>query len=71
MFIIFIRIDGGGWWRNHIFRTQNGSTALITAAFGGHTDCVRLLAEAGADKEARDEVRCIVISCLEGHLHPL
>ena len=31
------------------FQTQNGCTALISAAELGHIDCVRLLVEAGAD----------------------
>ena len=36
---------------------QRGWTALIMAAKTGHTDCVRLLIDAGADKEAKDLVR--------------
>ena len=36
---------------------QFGFTALIGAAGGGHSDCVRLLLDAGADKNATDEVR--------------
>ncbi len=32
-------------------------TPLILAAAHGHADCVNLLLEAGADKDARDEVR--------------
>jgi ankyrin repeat protein len=36
---------------------QDGSTVLIWAAANGHTDCVRLLIDAGADKEARNHVR--------------
>ncbi len=34
-----------------------GSTALMTAAEKGHADCVRLLVDVGADKEAKDNVR--------------
>ena len=38
--------------------SQNGYTALMDATAKGHTDCVRLLIDAGADKEAKDWVRC-------------
>jgi hypothetical protein len=38
------------------FFSQIGDTALIQAAFEGHTDCVRLLVEVGADMEAKDNV---------------
>ena len=37
--------------------TQDGDTALIYAAFHGKTDCVRLLVDGGADKEAKNNVR--------------
>jgi ankyrin repeat protein len=37
--------------------TQGGETALICAAYEGHIDCVRLLVEAGADKNAKSNVR--------------
>ena len=37
-------------------QNQVGWTALLSAAKGTHADCVRLLLEFGADKEARDEV---------------
>ena len=37
--------------------SQDGWTALIQASVNGHTDCARLLIEAGADKEAKDNVR--------------
>ena len=37
--------------------TQCGETALIAAAEWGRTDCVRLLLESGADKNARNNVR--------------
>ena len=39
-------------------RAQNGNTALLIAGYLGRTDCVQLLLDAGADKEAKDEVRC-------------
>ena len=37
--------------------SQHGTTALIWAAHNGHADCVRLLIDAGADKDAKDQVR--------------
>ena len=40
-------------------QAQEACPALILAASNGHTDCVRLLLEGGADKEARDNVRDI------------
>jgi ankyrin repeat protein len=33
-------------------------TPLIHAAENGHADCVRVLLDAGADKDAVNEVRC-------------
>ena len=46
------------WRRPHTGKyTQNGFTALILAAASGHVDCVRLLIDAGADKDAMDDVR--------------
>jgi hypothetical protein len=45
--------------------SQYRCTALMRAAADGHADCVRLLIDAGADKEARDEVcviRCIAVA---------
>jgi hypothetical protein len=38
---------------------QNGQTALMWAAHGDFTECARLLVEAGADKDAQDNVRMI------------
>jgi hypothetical protein len=35
------------------FDSQQGWTALIWAARQGHVDCVRLLIDAGADKNAK------------------
>ena len=43
---------------------QGRDTALMSAAVEGHADCVRLLIDAGADKEAKDNVRvgrCLLI----------
>jgi hypothetical protein len=39
---------------------QTGSTALHLAAASGRTDCVRLLLEVGADKEAQNKVCTIM-----------
>lgn len=36
---------------------QNGDTGVHVAAEKGHADCLRVLAAAGADKEARNNVR--------------
>ncbi len=41
----------------HAFQTQEGYTALMSAAFYGRMDCLRLLLEGGSDKEAKDNVR--------------
>jgi hypothetical protein len=38
---------------------QYGCTALIFSAINDHSDCVDLLVEAGADKEAKENVRDI------------
>jgi hypothetical protein len=48
-----------------------GWTALTGAATGGHTDIVMALIEAGADKEATDNVRpsYLLIGLLLEHLH--
>jgi hypothetical protein len=39
------------------FFSQSGNTALIWAAVYGRAECVRLLIDAGADKEVKDVVR--------------
>ncbi len=44
-------MDGGE------YDSQNGWTALMWAAQNGHADCVRLLLDAGADKDAKTRVR--------------
>ncbi len=38
---------------------QNGWTALVWAAHMGHADCVRLLLDAGANKDTMNNVRAI------------
>jgi ankyrin repeat protein len=40
-----------------VSESQNGSTALHHAAEVGDADCVRMLIDAGADKDATDDVR--------------
>jgi ankyrin repeat protein len=42
-------------WRE--FDSQYARTALMCAAAKGHTDFVRLLIDAGADKDVKDNVR--------------
>jgi ankyrin repeat protein len=49
---------------------QAGWTALIFAAANGHVDCARLLIDAGADKNAKnqvclffDSIRCCLCAC--------
>jgi hypothetical protein len=42
---------------------NGGRTALMWAAEFGRTDCVRLLLDAGADKEATDVVRNLESIC--------
>jgi hypothetical protein len=39
------------------YGSQEGWTALIWAAWNGHADCVRLLINVGADKDAKSIVR--------------
>ena len=38
---------------------QNGNTALMTAAFEGHVECVRALVQAGADLTLANNVRLV------------
>jgi hypothetical protein len=50
-------IIGGGGGDTIATRAQSGLTALLSAAEKGRADCVRLLLGAGADKEAKTNVR--------------
>jgi hypothetical protein len=43
---------------------QAGSTALIWSATYGHAECARLLMDAGANKEAKDNVRLRSCMCV-------
>ncbi len=43
--------------------SQDGNTALMWAAEYGRAECVRLLIDAGADKEAEDNVRRRSLFC--------
>ncbi len=55
-------------WRRgrvrHSNQLQNGDTALNMAAHGGHTDCVRLLLESGANKDVKNNVRDMIFFSL-------
>jgi hypothetical protein len=42
---------------------QGGYTALVWAAIKGHVDCLRLLLDAGANANAKDNVR--IFGCVE------
>ncbi len=50
-------VDGGWGFSSFALQSQHGRTALNVAAYFGRTECVRLLLEAGADKDATDDVR--------------
>lgn len=45
--------------------TQDQYTALIYAAENGNVDCARLLIEAGADADAKDDVRRQPLFCVD------
>ena len=49
-----------------LYSHQNGRTALINAAYNGHSEVVRLLLEAGALTEAKDNVskRISICTCV-------
>ncbi len=55
-------VCGGGGRRYALLcQTQYGHAALILASANGRADCVRLLIDAGADKEAKNNVRHLMI----------
>jgi len=46
--------------------SQNSNTALMSASARGHTDIAKLFLDAGADKDARDDVSgSLVFTCLQ------
>ena len=47
--------------RCHLLRAQHDYTALMWAADKGHMECARLLLDAGANKDLKDEVRAGVV----------
>ncbi len=52
----------------HTSQTQNGNTALIHAAWSGHSDCVRLLLESGVDKDVKNNVRSMSFLSIQSAL---
>ena len=46
-------------------QAQLGKTALICAASSGRAECARLLLDAGANKDATDEVRIFCRDCFD------
>ncbi len=64
-------VFGGGGRRYTLFcQTQDGHTALILASANSRADCVRLLIDAGADKEAKSNVRHMMIRFGQCFLFP-
>jgi ankyrin repeat protein len=49
--------------------SQSGWTALINAGYMGHAECVRLLIDAGANKDARNNVRRRCLICVSRLSH--
>ena len=46
-----------------MYSHQNGATALMNAALNGHSEVVKLLLEAGALIEAKDDVSKRIYLC--------
>ena len=51
--------------------SQDGATAFVWAAQGGHKDTVELLLDRGADLEAEDEVKSAAVCLLRDGPHGL
>jgi hypothetical protein len=56
---LHVRLAGGDELSCFIDLAQRGMSALIRAASEGHTDCVRMLLEGGADKNIKNNVRVL------------
>jgi hypothetical protein len=60
--------DVGGIFENGgEFESQDSYSVLVCSASEGHAECVRLLIDAGADKDAKCDVRfvlCLLSSSL-------
>jgi ankyrin repeat protein len=54
-----------------VCQTQSGRTALHDAATDGHTHCVRLLLECGANTDVKEDVRDIICRYPESGCHVL
>ncbi len=52
---VFCVCDGGRF----VTHEQRGSTPLIQTAVMGHAECMRMLLDAGADKEAKATKVCV------------
>jgi hypothetical protein len=57
--VFFVLCIGDGWRCTDCGESvsQYGYTALMYAAVRGHADCLRLLIDAGADKDTKSNVR--------------
>ncbi len=64
LLLAHIIADGPATAFSRTFQSQDGWTALMWAAEKGASGCVRLFIDAGADKEATDNVRYIGCVCL-------
>jgi hypothetical protein len=58
------------WFRVKLLSVQKGKTALMYAAQSGHVECVRLLLNAGAKKDAvsEDRLTALVYAVLRQHV---
>jgi hypothetical protein len=54
-------VEVGAAWYTY---SQDGKTALIHAAYSGDADFVRLLVDAGADKEFQEKARGLYHCCM-------
>ncbi len=55
--VLFVFLISNVEFRRQTFLLQNGETALMLAVRNGSLDCVRLLLDAGVDKDTKCNVR--------------